>query len=90
MIMTVRKIGNSRGVIIPAAILETCGIDTEIDLQIEGRTLIMKSPPTIRAGWFDSVAETNPAYDSAIDPASEVAREWDSLDSDEPSGDWQW
>ncbi len=90
MIMTVRKIGNSRGVIIPAAILEACGIDAEIDMHVEGRTLIMKPPHASRKGWFGAVAEKEPTYDPEDDPANEVAKEWDSLDSDEPSGDWQW
>jgi len=82
MIMTVRKIGNSRGVIIPAAILEACGIHSEVDLQIQNRTLIMTPPRTNRQGWFDEVAEHDPAY--------ELAKEWDGLNSDDVSGDWQW
>ena len=88
--LTVRKIGNSRGVIIPAAILEACGIDTQLELRVEDRTLIMTQPRSHRKGWFDSVAQNEPAYDPEDDPANEVAREWDSLESDEPKGDWQW
>jgi antitoxin component of MazEF toxin-antitoxin module len=59
-----------------------CGIQSEVDLQVQNRTLIMKPPRTNRQGWFDEVAEQDPAY--------ELAKEWDSLDSDDESGDWQW
>ncbi|MCX5876142.1 MAG: AbrB/MazE/SpoVT family DNA-binding domain-containing protein [Deltaproteobacteria bacterium] len=33
---TLRKVGNSRGVLIPAAFLAACGIGTEIEMRQEG------------------------------------------------------
>lgn len=52
----VRKIGNSRGVLIPAALLAACRIEGEIDLHIEEGRLVMEPVCAPRAGWFDNVA----------------------------------
>ena len=52
---TLRKVGNSRGVLIPAAFLAACGIGTEIEMRQEGRRIIIEpmNPPP-RLGWFDT------------------------------------
>ena len=52
---TVRKIGNSRGVLIPAALLAACRIENEIELHIHDGRLIMAPVRAPRAGWFDNV-----------------------------------
>ncbi|BCU05745.1 AbrB/MazE/SpoVT family DNA-binding domain-containing protein [Allochromatium tepidum] len=75
---TLRKIGNSRGVLIPAALLAECGIQDEIDLRLEGTRLIIEPVPTTRAGWFDG-------YRAEDDPDA-----WADLPVDADSGDWQW
>ena len=53
-----RKIGNSRGVLIPAALLAECGIQNEIELRLEGTRLIIEPVPTTRAGWRESWARS--------------------------------
>ena len=53
---TVRKIGNSRGVLIPAALLSACHIENEIELRIEEGRLVMEPVRAPRAGWFDNFA----------------------------------
>lgn len=73
----IRKIGNSRGVLIPAALLESCGIKGEVDMRLEGNKIIIEPLLAPREGWFDS-----------FDPAEEVFDEWDELP--EPDGDWAW
>ncbi|NOR80632.1 MAG: AbrB family transcriptional regulator [Methyloprofundus sp.] len=52
-----RKIGNSKGIIIPAAFLESCSLSDEVDLCIEGKTLVIKSLKKPRIGWFDGYRE---------------------------------
>ncbi len=49
----VRKIGNSRGVLIPAALLAACRIENEIELHIDNGRLVMEPVRAPRAGWFD-------------------------------------
>lgn len=73
-----RKVGNSRGVIIPAALLEACGLGEEVDLRLEGKTLVIEALKTPRSGWFDS-------YQAETD--SDVLA---SLPADEADGEWEW
>jgi len=39
---TLRKVVNSRGVLIPAAFLAPCGIGTEIEMRQEGRRILIE------------------------------------------------
>ncbi|WP_427501315.1 AbrB/MazE/SpoVT family DNA-binding domain-containing protein [Methylomonas sp. MED-D] len=73
-----RKVGNSRGVIIPAALLEACGLGEEVDLRLEGKTLVIEALKTPRSGWFDG-------YQSEAD--SDVLA---ALPADEADGEWEW
>lgn len=73
-----RKIGNSRGVIIPAALLEACELGEEVDLRLEGKTLIIETLKSPRKNWFDGFqAET----DSDI---------WPMLPDDDENSEWEW
>ncbi|MGH9416645.1 MAG: AbrB/MazE/SpoVT family DNA-binding domain-containing protein [Terriglobales bacterium] len=39
--------GNSRGIRIPKALIEQCGLERDLELRVEGRTLVLapRSPP---------------------------------------------
>lgn len=52
---TLRKVGNSRGVLIPAAFLAECGIGAKIEMRQEGQRIIIEpmNPPP-RLGWFNA------------------------------------
>ena len=55
MLLSVVQIGNSKGIRIPKAILEQCGIGKELDLQIEsGRIVLKPCTDTPRDGWADA------------------------------------
>ncbi|NJA07383.1 AbrB family transcriptional regulator [Methylococcaceae bacterium WWC4] len=73
-----RKVGNSRGVIIPVALLEACGLGEEVDLRLEGKTLVIEALKTPRSGWFDGY---QPEGDSDVLAA---------LPADEADGEWEW
>lgn len=52
--LQIRQIGNSRGVVIPKAILEQVGFDDQADLMIEGEKLILSKPKkNPREGWAE-------------------------------------
>ncbi|OIQ88397.1 antitoxin ChpS [mine drainage metagenome] len=54
MRIALRKIGNSRGVLIPAALLAACDIKEEVEMRVEHNRLIIESvTPQLRKGWFD-------------------------------------
>ena len=76
---TVRKIGNSRGVLIPASFLAACEIENEIELHLDGNRIVIEPIRSPRVGWFkDYQPETD---DDA----------WSELVEIEPeSEDWQW
>ena len=59
---TLRRLGNSRGVLIPAALLAECGITDAIDLRLEGRSIIIEPAKSPRDGWFE---RNSPATDTA-------------------------
>ncbi len=76
---TLRKIGNSRGVLIPAAFLAACEINTEIEMRQEGQRIIIEPLKTVRAGWFKG-------YQAANDTEA-----WAGLvETTEENEDWQW
>jgi antitoxin MazE len=51
---TLRKIGNSRGVILPAVLLAQVGIEDQVDIQVEqGKLILMPAYKRPRVGWFD-------------------------------------
>lgn len=53
MILEIVKIGNSQGIRIPKKILEECGIDRKLELEVKEHTIIMKSLKA-REGWEES------------------------------------
>lgn len=84
MTARVRRIGNSRGVIIPAALLAVCGIEAEAELRVQGRSIIIEAMRRPRQGWFDG-------YTATEDVALTEATAWDELAAAEsPSEEWQW
>jgi antitoxin MazE len=45
------RIGNSRGLRIPKAILEQCGLVDEVELTVTDGKLVVAAKPHPRAGW---------------------------------------
>jgi antitoxin MazE len=59
MLTTIRKVGNSRGVLIPAAFLASCQIEDRVDMQLQdGQIVIKPVKRTLRDGWFGQAAST--------------------------------
>ena len=81
---TVRKIGNSRGVLIPAALLAACHIENEIELRIADGRLVMEPVRAPRAGWFDH-------FDASKETAARSS-DWPDVlaGDDEDDKDWVW
>jgi antitoxin MazE len=84
MSMTVRskvvKIGNSRGIRIPRALLEQAGLVDEVEMTVQGDKLVIHSARAPRQGWeaqFASLAAQ--ADDRLLDkftPTQWDADEW--------------
>ena len=75
------RIGNSRGVRLPKAIIEQVGLEEDIELRVEDHSVVItaKSPP--RTGWADAARRLGAESRGLLDPATPTR-----FDEDE----WRW
>lgn len=67
MRITIRRIGNSKGMIIPAALLEQAGLESEADVSVEDGALIVRAPAkSVRSGWAQASAQLAREGDDAL------------------------
>ncbi len=84
MITKIVPIGNSRGIRIPKAMLQTCGFGEEVELQAKNGALILRPVNTSRAGWSESFAGMAAAKDDFL--VQEEAPAATQFDAEE----WEW
>jgi antitoxin MazE len=71
-----RKVGNSQGIIIPASFLDACSLKKDIDLRIEGKTLVIEALKKPRAGLFDTYQEeADDAWNDTL--PEDITEEWE-------------
>ena len=76
------KIGNSQGIRIPKLLLEQSGLNAEVEVEVEGDRLVIRSAPRQRIGWDDAFAAMATCQDDTLlDDFSTV--NWDD-------DEWQW
>jgi antitoxin MazE len=73
---SLRKVGNSRGVIIPAKLLAACEMGDEVDIKMVGKNLVIAPVKAPRAGWFDGYKPKADPEPLAALPADESSEEW--------------
>ena len=73
---SLRKVGNSRGVIIPAVLLAACEMGDEVDIKLEGKNLVIASVKEPRAGWFEGYKPKADPEIFATLPVNEGSEEW--------------
>ena len=49
------RIGNSRGVRLPKALLQEVGLTDDLELSVEGGALVIRPSGKPRAGWAESI-----------------------------------
>lgn len=54
MQMDIIKIGNSKGIRLPFAVLKQCGIDSKVELEVQDNCIIIKPVATPRKGWAEA------------------------------------
>ena len=55
MLVTLRRLGNSRGVLIPKPVLKQVGFSDEVEMEVDGNTVILRKPaPPPRSGWAEA------------------------------------
>lgn len=76
------KIGNSQGVRIPKLLLEQSGIQTEVEIEVQGDHLTIRTAPRLRAGWDEAFALMADEHDDVLlDDVN--ATDWDQVE-------WEW
>ena len=67
MVINIVKIGNSKGIRLPKTILNQCEIDKKVDLEIEGKNIVIK--PIIkkpRENWDEHFQKMNNNNDDKL------------------------
>lgn len=85
MYSSVVRIGNSRGIRLPKAIIEQCGFQDSVQLEVKDGALIVRPSQALRAGWEVAFAKFAANGADEVLDASEVAKttEWESAE-------WEW
>ena len=77
---TIRKIGNSKGILIPAPLLAACDIHDEVEMRVENNRIVIEPvSPKLRQDWF--IAYSAEADHDAWANLQETAAEQD---------EWEW
>lgn len=83
MIVKVRKIGNSTGIILSKSILEQCAIKDEVSIEVKDETIIIQSiKKKPREGWAEQFITAG----SLTDYANLIP----SFESDFDKEEWTW
>ena len=77
---SIRKIGNSKGVLIPASLITSCNIQDEVEMRVENNRIIIEPlSPALRENWFKG-------YDASKDENA-----WkDIKETEAEQADWEW
>jgi antitoxin MazE len=67
MITTIRRLGNSRGIIIPKPMLKEAGLDQEAELTLERDAIVLRKPRrNPRQGWAEASRKLAEAGDDKL------------------------
>ena len=76
------RIGNSQGIRIPKILLEQSGIHTDVEIEVQGDQLIIRTAPRLRMGWDQAFAEMAQQHDDALLDDVKTT-DWDQVE-------WEW
>jgi antitoxin MazE len=64
---TIRRMGNSQGILIPKPILAQLGLEHEVEMEIEGDALVIRRPrKKVREGWAQASKSLAAAGDDGL------------------------
>jgi antitoxin MazE len=67
MLTTIRKMGNSQGVLIPKPLLQQVGLADQAEMRVEGDALVLRRPKAApRTGWAEASRRLAEAGDDAL------------------------
>jgi antitoxin MazE len=77
------RIGNSRGIRLPRAVIEQCGFGQRVELRVEGDTLLITPAKAVRTGWDD-------AFKAMAEHGDDAALWPEDLDHSFDRTEWEW
>jgi len=82
---TLVRIGNSRGIRIPKALLEQCNLDQSlaVDLAVEQGHLVIRALARPRQGWEEAFRQMAAAGDDTLLDGDASTTAWDQ-------SEWEW
>jgi len=80
---TLIKIGNSQGIRVPKSVIEQCGFSNELELTVEGQTLLVRAQRKPREGWAEDAASCAASGDDELLLPDTMANEFDEKE-------WKW
>jgi antitoxin MazE len=64
---TIRRMGNSQGVLIPKPILAQLGLEDEVEMEVENDAIVLRKPQKkAREGWSDASKAIAEAGDDTL------------------------
>ena len=67
MLTKLRRIGNSRGLLIPKPLLDQVGLEEQAEILVEGNTIMLRSPKKPpRSGWAEASKEVAARGEDAL------------------------
>ncbi len=78
------RIGNSRGIRLPKPVIEQCGFENEVELEVHHHELVIRSSTRPREGWNTAFARMAERGDDELhDRVAESGPTWDEEE-------WEW
>jgi antitoxin MazE len=77
------RIGNSQGVRIPKRIIEECGLAEQVELRVEGSSVIITPARAPREGWDEAFARMAEKGDDVLLLPDDLKNEFDETE-------WEW
>jgi antitoxin MazE len=67
MLTTIRRVGNSQGILIPKPLLQQVGLVDQAEMRVEGDALVLRRPKAAtRAGWAEASKSLAAAGDDGL------------------------
>jgi antitoxin MazE len=61
------RIGNSRGVRLPKLLIEQAGLQEDVQLELQGSTVVIRPLASTRAGWAEAATALAATEDGLLD-----------------------
>ncbi len=81
---TLVRVGNSRGIRLPKPVIEQCGFEDAVEMEVHYHELIIRPSRHSRDGWNEAFVRMGACGDDELlDRAAETGATWEKED-------WEW